>query len=216
MLEENNAAAATVDPNAAAAPNAEFLGTLGVEDERLNTFSNVGELTKAFLEKDTAHTELQGTMPIVPDSPDKYTLEGAEEAMVGKFQQLAHELGLSQEKAPELVKFFNTMGEQAEQAAFDKQVAGLESLRGEWKENFDANAAVAKQAVSKFGGDDLKMFLKESGLGNNPLLVKMFHKIGVAVSEDSLLTGPSNKNQSQRPTGVDGRPMLDFSGSMPQ
>ena len=83
-------------------------------------------------------------------------------------------------------------------------------MKTEWGDSSDANMKMAQDAVARIGGDELKTFLNESRLGNNPLMIKMFHRIATAISEDSLITGSQNANADARQMGVGGKPMLKF------
>ncbi|MEC7472463.1 MAG: hypothetical protein VX946_03765 [Pseudomonadota bacterium] len=45
------------------------------------------------------------------------------------------------------------------------------------------------KAIEKFGSPELRQVLNDSGLGNHPELVKFCHRIGKAISDDSLVLG---------------------------
>ena len=50
---------------------------------------------------------------------------------------------------------------------------------------FDQNVVVAKKALTKFGSAEFTKFLNSTGLGSHPEMVKLLHRVGLAVSEDS-------------------------------
>ena len=50
--------------------------------------------------------------------------------------------------------------------------------------------ATAARAVDKFGGDELRILLDQTGLGNHPVLVEAFSKAGALLKED--VSVPSN------------------------
>jgi len=135
-----------------------------------------------------------------PDEPTGYELaapEGveykADEATDKWFRETAHRLGLSRTQANELfaeyVKFADAELRQAAQATEQQRAEALSTLQREYGTALQEKVAVAQKAVEFFGGDDLKTFLDESGLGDHPALVKAFVKIGEAMSEDTL--GPA-------------------------
>lgn len=63
--------------------------------------------------------------------------------------------------------------------------AGLASLKKEWGINYDANAAIAKQAMKHFGGEEINAFLDETGFDQDPRVIKLFAQIGQALREDT-------------------------------
>lgn len=131
-------------------------------------------------------------------APEKYDFKAPEgehfnEKVIGAFEGIARELNLNNEGAqkvldtvaPVLKAEQDAMIEQArqtwlEQTKADPEVGG---------EKFNESLATAVKAVERFGGDELKSFLDETGLGNHPAVVKTFHKIGLAISEDNRLPG---------------------------
>ncbi len=68
----------------------------------------------------------------------------------------------------------------------DKEIGG---------DKLTANIGVAQRALETFGTPDLKEYLNASGLGNHPELIKVFVKVGKAMSEDGMVTG---KESGQR------------------
>ncbi|MNN57775.1 hypothetical protein D3C81_1727790 [compost metagenome] len=52
--------------------------------------------------------------------------------------------------------------------------------------NFEANVAIAQQALADFGTPELTAMLKESGLGSHPEVVRFFHKVGQQLAEGKL------------------------------
>ena len=78
---------------------------------------------------------------------------------------------------------YNSMEEQ--RAAQTEE--GINSLKEEWGEAFEQNVFKAKAAVNEFGGEQLKAYLNETGLGNDPNLIKAFAKIGESfLKEDNF------------------------------
>jgi hypothetical protein len=85
-----------------------------------------------------------------------------------------------------LQEFENTQAERKMQ-----QEEAISGLKQEWGEEFDRNIKAARVAVNEFGGDDLKTYLQESGLSNDPQLVKAFSKIGQDFLKEDSFTGDS-------------------------
>lgn len=141
--------------------------------------------------------------------PEKYEWalpEGFEgeldQAAVEAFEPLARELGLTQEQANKMVELHAQSLMRANEAAREQ----IASQMQQWNESlrtdpdfggakFNENVAVAQKAVQAFGSPELTQVLNETGLGNHPALVKAFHQIGKAISEDRFVQG----NQSSGP-----------------
>jgi hypothetical protein len=70
---------------------------------------------------------------------------------------------------------YETLDDDAVKDALDK---AEESMRAEWKGDYDKNIDLAKRALKTLGGDDLKKLLDKSGLGNNPAMIRMFFEAG--------------------------------------
>ena len=69
----------------------------------------------------------------------------------------------------------------------------IKGLTEEWKGDTDKNIKIANTAFKKFGGENLTKWLEDTGVGNQPLLVKAFFKIAEVTMDDDLVDGsPGN------------------------
>lgn len=139
-----------------------------------------------------------------PESYADFTLpEGVEldAAALDEIKAVAKELNLPQEQAQKLVdlrakdqkagaeRFENARKEWADQTMADPEIGG-----DKWNES----KAAASRALQAFGSKELTELLNSSGLGNHPVVVKTFVRIGKAVSEDGKVvtggtaTGPTD------------------------
>ncbi|OMG61471.1 hypothetical protein AUR59_020125 [Stutzerimonas balearica] len=139
-------------------------------------------------------------------APEDYTdfklADGAEldAEVLTSFKGIAKELGISQEAAQKLIDLQGQLDSkrmQALEAAQAEQsqrwadaVKADKELGGE---NYDKTVETAIKAVEKFGSPELRALLNETGIGNHPELVKFCHRIGKALSEDSLVMGGDQK-----------------------
>lgn len=117
-------------------------------------------------------------------------------AMLGQFKPIAQELGLSQEQAQKFVSLYaekmkgdaaagvkawaDQMQAWGDTARVDKEFGGAQ---------FDANLGLAKQALDKFGTPELSTYLNEFGAGNHPEVIRLFYRIGKAISDDAFHQG---------------------------
>lgn len=111
------------------------------------------------------------------------------------FKDAAHVAGLTNTQAKSLHDFYNTYIGKEFEASNEKGTAMKEEwtkeLKQEFGKAFDERTDLAKRAVDKFGGDDFKKYLDETGMGNNPMLVKLFANIGELIAEGKGDTGES-------------------------
>jgi hypothetical protein len=143
--------------------------------------------------KDAAPAE-----PVEPAAPVEYVIplpEGikADDPLVAKFQPLAKELGIPVEQAGKLVDFYaKTQAElvKAQEAETEKRISGwLEQAKSD-KEfggtGFEAAGKLARRAIVAYATPELRELLADTGLGNHPELIRVFHRIGKAMAEDSV------------------------------
>lgn len=142
-------------------------------------------------------------------APEAYEFkapEGAEldKEAVAQFEPIARELNLSQEQAQKLVDLYGSkvmpqlMKQQAD--TWQKQVADWGTAAKDDAEiggdKFDGNLTRAKQAMDKFATPQLREFLETTGMGNHPELIRVFVRVGAAMSEDGLVTSNEKGQRS--------------------
>lgn len=143
---------------------------------------------------DTNGDQAQGDKP--QGAPEKYEFVAPEgkqfdAEIIGNFSDVAKELNLTQEAAQKLVE---TMGPKIA----ERQLAQVEAIRNEWAQaaqvdkeyggdKLQENLAVAKKALDSFGTPELRSLLNESGLGNNPEVIRFMYRAGKAISEDTFV-----------------------------
>ena len=145
---------------------------------------------------DAANTDTTDTTA-TPGAPESYEFSAPEgvtldEAMVGKFSEFAKTLNLPQEKAQELLnlhieqtaaqlsKYTEINKQWVEQAKADKEFGGAD---------FTKNMANVAKANKNFGSPELTQLLNQSGLGNNPEIIRFMYRVGKAMGEDTLHRG---------------------------
>lgn len=144
--------------------------------------------------------EQQAAAPVVPEAysfsnlPDGYSIS---DEQLAAFSPVLKELGLTQEQADKLVAFDVQRSLAAQEASQQQAVEFRNKQVGEWETalrndatfggaNFDANVAVAQQALAAYGTPELSAMLSESGLGTHPEVVRFFHKVGKELGEGKL------------------------------
>jgi hypothetical protein len=144
-------------------------------------------------------------------APEKYDIKAPEgvamdETGMEAFAGFARDQGLTNEAAQ---AFLDKLGPVMTQRHTD-QIAAVQQQWFDASKNdkefggpqFDQNLAIAQRALDKFGSPELTQFLVDSGLGKHPEIIRAFHKVGKAISEDSLVTGQGSgapqKTMAQR------------------
>ncbi len=140
-------------------------------------------------------------------APEQYEFKAPEgreydPGVLQAYSEVAKELNLPQEAAQKMIDKIAPLIEA-------RQVEQIQSVKNDWAEaakvdqefggeKLNENLAVAKKALDKFGSPQLRTLLEESGLGNNPEVIRFMYRAGKAISEDTFVGG-SKGNQKSGP-----------------
>lgn len=129
-------------------------------------------------------------------APEKYEfkpVEGYEldSEVTEAFSEVARKLNLTQEAAQEVL---DRMGPKMA----ERQKARAEAVFSKWEQEsrsdaefggdaLEANLGVAKKALDQFGTPELRTLLNESRLGSHPAVIRLFYRVGRAISEDGFV-----------------------------
>ena len=117
--------------------------------------------------------------------PETFPAELHDPAVVERFTSFCASAGVSPEQAQKAVDFY--MAEQA--SAMSGMHEHCETtLRSQWKEQYGARLASAKQACVSLDRQmqGRLMPLVNAGLGNNPVFAELMAKVGERITEDSF------------------------------
>lgn len=162
-----------------------------------------------------AHLDVLGKVPVVPEKADAYEIKVPEghpvnQEFVGKFKAWAHEAGLSQAQAEKIAQGYIGLEQQMMAQAQTEATQAEAAIKTEWGDQYGANLAVAQKAVAEFCDPKDVEYLEKTGLGNNPALVRMFHRIGKAMSEDKIPGGGGGGGGGDMKRTAGGLPQLEF------
>lgn len=151
--------------------------------------------------QDKAEPKTEGkTERIVPEKYDLKLPDGAvvDAATLEKVSAYAKENKLTNEEAQAILnrdnaniasfveaqkeQLANTSKEWLETMKVDQEIGG---------ETFVKNVELAKRVIDRFGTDDFKKALNETGFGNYPELVRVLVRIGKAMTDDQLVLAGS-------------------------
>ena len=164
--------------------------------------------------------------PTEPDLPEKYELSMQEgfvldEAVMAEFEPLLKEAKVSAETAQKFADLHMKQMVAAREA--DKSMYADEVKR--WVSELKAdpeiggaklneNLAYGANVIKKYGSDDVKRVLNETGLGSHPAIVKMLVKVGRAISEDKFLDGSTASKEVSREREINSTAALLFDKSL--
>lgn len=128
------------------------------------------------------------------ETPEGITLDS--EVITG-FKDIAQKHGLSKDAAQEFVSSLAPTIAKQQQAQLEQAIA---NARNQWVESVKAdkelggeamenNMAVARRAFDQFGTPELKQVLNESGLGDNPEIIRWAYRVGKAITQDNKFVG---------------------------
>jgi hypothetical protein len=103
------------------------------------------------------------------------------------YKELSHKAGLTPKQAKELYDGYNEyvngqimiQGEDAVQ----QSSKWVEEVKKEFGKAYDERVDLARRAVDTYGDAQLKEWLDSSGMGNNPMMLRMFSKMGEGLAE---------------------------------
>lgn len=199
----------------------------GLSDEfkgnaSLSNFKDVNDLAKSYIhaqsmvgrdkvvlptDKSTPEEISEFYSKLGMPSPEEYKIDGleGEDEFSEQFKELMIKNNILPTQGKSLFDFIanTSIGEDdADDAEFSEMMqAELEDLREEWGDGFDENVGRAAGVIDKFGDEDLKTYLNESGLGNDPQLLRIFSAIGASLGTEGGFKGNThtalNKDTAQ-------------------
>lgn len=177
------------------------------DDERAAEDTAAEEARRAALtdEEREAEDKAKADAEGAPEEYADFTApEGVElePEVLGKFKAIAKEDNLSQAKAQRYVdaaaelvakqgdaladEILTTRQGWIDAAKADKEIGG---------DKLPETLAVAKRAIDTYGSPALKTLLDETGLGNNPEIIRAFAKAGASLAEDKIVGGHKVPNE---------------------
>lgn len=137
-----------------------------------------------------------------PETPDKYEFERPKELPEDlpydedaekNFRTWAHINGLNPKQARNLYDaYVKTQVERhAAYHTHQKQIKSQAemAMRREYGQQYDSAINSARTAVKQYADEDFYAYLDQTGLGNDPRMIRIFAKIGREMSGDTRLNG---------------------------
>lgn len=111
------------------------------------------------------------------------------EGMAKEFLDVAHQIGLNNQQVQTLIGWQGSWMDKGAVNAREQVQGTLNTLKKEWGSDYERRLVLGERAVRQVGGDELVNLLEKTGLGNNPVFVKVFAEIGDILAEDGLIEG---------------------------
>lgn len=123
--------------------------------------------------------------------PEETSLTDTE---VESLKAYAKEKGLSKDQAQELLN----QRHEAKEDLISRYKSEQDTLRTQWLDaakndkefggqHFAQNVEFAKRSLEKFATPGIVEYLNQTGLGNNPEVIRLFYRIGKSMSNDSIV-----------------------------
>lgn len=123
--------------------------------------------------------------------PEETSLTDTE---VESLKSYAKEKGLSKDQAQELLN----QRHEAKEDLISRYKSEQDTLRTQWLDaakndkefggqHFAQNVEFAKRSLEKFATPGIVEYLNQTGLGNNPEVIRLFYRIGKSMSNDSIV-----------------------------
>ena len=141
------------------------------------------------------------------DEDKEFKLEKVENSLLSdadmeRIDSYSKEQGLSKEAGQKLVEQMNDSRQEyvdGMQKEFKQQVQNwgndVKTDKEMGGENFEKSVGFAKDALKKFGTEELISNLDSSGFGSHPEIVRVFARIGKAMGPDNLIHGGAVKQE---------------------
>lgn len=156
-----------------------------------------------------------------PEAADKYQLPQLEDipgftsidSMKEGFKKVAHENGLTTKQVENLFKWYHgenvNFAKSMEEQRTNSRTQAEESLKKEFGNGFDEKIAVAQKAYKVYADPDMQDLLEESGLANDPSVVKFFAKLGEGIKEDTIVGGKDGSGGNFKRTPAEAQAMIN-------
>jgi hypothetical protein len=133
---------------------------------------------------------------VIPEVYDiKFKDTQVDKETLDVFTPIFKELGLSNPEAQKLADAYAPILAKSIELAQKESMDYFNKIKEEWREkgikelgpDKEKKLAECAKVRNKFGDDELKQLLDETGIGNHPAVIRMFRKIGEVTNEDKLI-----------------------------
>ena len=119
--------------------------------------------------------------------PEDFTLSPQEEKEI---RDMAYRMGLNGKQAQKIVDAQAQGVAELRKAEREELAKTDKAYREKWGANFDRNKAIVTRTIERMDPEKkLRAFFDQTGLGNHPAIIDLFHQWGMRLVEDGLMPG---------------------------
>lgn len=127
-----------------------------------------------------------------------------DEAFLTEFATQAHKFNILPQQAQKLLDWYvskeDAMAQETQQQVLGEITQKLEAYKQQMGAGYQKKVLFANKALEQFGGPDLmKMFASNPAIGNNPLFIDAFAKIGEQLFGEDTFDGDSRVKGAMTP-----------------
>lgn len=104
-----------------------------------------------------------------------------------------HDAGLTTRQAEKVINGYIEIAAKGnlliEQGKNQTRQEAEDTMKAEWGGLTDTNTALVQRSVAEFGGDEFRIYLDDTGLGNDPRFMRFVHAMAQPMLEDGLIRG---------------------------
>ncbi len=135
----------------------------------------------------------------LPKTPEEYVLPNLDQYLkpeIGnKLKTVAHENGMTPKAVESMIDFYTK--QQQEDLATTRESWRTEVF-AKYGNGLPKELEYAQKAIEEFGGAEIRQELDQTGLGDHPMVIGLFAKLGRSMMEDKMphasVSGSSDKN----------------------
>ncbi len=156
---------------------------------KVPTPASAAEEVRAFYQKTGCPENPEGYEIAVPEEMSNLRDEGGESAI----KQIAYDQGVNKQAFEAIVKgYYDKLS--ADMVA--SRESGEKSLKEELGDKYDESLAIARRFCDTCS-DEFKQLLEQTGLGNNPIVIKEFLAKGKQTMADTLIKGSAEGEKEE-------------------
>lgn len=192
--------------------------------ETFKSFEDANGFVTHYKEVTGKVKDLEGKVPVIPDTYEDVegvTVPDEAKQSLENLQKFAKDdLGLSQAQYNKFLKatiqhdvkmvedLKKGSDEEFDKLLKEQEKEAIAELKQDWGGDYDTKIKQVQGFIAASGDEELIEYLSETGLGNDPRLVKWAYKMSTHFKEDAFVDGKIEVNDVIR--GDDGRPQLKF------
>jgi hypothetical protein len=134
----------------------------------------------------------------LPEEVKDYEVSSSEEVdgeFMDEYKKMSYENNILPNQAQKMFDWYMDKAsvevKRQEEERGHNMEQSAKTLRTDWGSSYDSKIRSAQNAILHYGNKDLNKYLDDTGIGNDPNLIRIFSKVGETLDDDSF-KGDSN------------------------